>query len=51
MNISKNLTQEKLLEILIDSYRKGQEIENIKMNDFIEDIKEKVILVINAKND
>ncbi|MDR4949085.1 hypothetical protein [Neobacillus cucumis] len=51
MNISKNLTQEKLLEILIDSYKKGQEIENIEMNDFIEDIKEKVILVINAKKD
>ena len=51
MNIFRNLTQQKLLEILVDSHKKGQEIENIKMNDFIEDIKQKVILVINAKND
>jgi hypothetical protein len=51
MNMYKSLTQEKLLEILIDSYKKGQEIENIKMNDFIEEIKEKVILVINSKKD
>jgi len=51
MNISKNLTQQKLLEILVDSYTKGEEIENMKMQDFIEDIKQKVMLAVKDKND
>lgn len=46
MNIAANLTQKKLQDILISSYKKGQEIENLKVIDLIEDIKRQVILAV-----
>jgi hypothetical protein len=46
MNISANLTQKKLQEILINSYKKGQEKENLRVAELIEDIKRQVILAV-----
>ncbi|WP_226526472.1 hypothetical protein [Metabacillus niabensis] len=46
MNISANLTQKKLQEILINSYEKGQEKENLRVTELIEDIKRQVILAV-----
>jgi len=51
MEISKNLTQQKLLEILVTSYIRGQEKENIQMLDFIEEIKQEFLVVINTRDD
>lgn len=49
MLISKKLTQEKLQEILLDIYRKGQEDGNINVIDVIEDIKQQVIVAITSE--
>jgi hypothetical protein len=43
MNISENLTQQKLQEILMNIYIKGQETD-IKVTDLIEEIKQQVML-------
>lgn len=46
MNISANLTQKELQEILIKSYKKGEEKENLKVIDLVEDIKHQVLLAV-----
>jgi hypothetical protein len=46
MNISANLTQKKLQKILLNSYKKGQENENLKAIELIEDIKRQVISAV-----
>lgn len=46
LNISTNLTQKKLQEILLNSYKKGQENENLKAIELIEDIKRQVITAV-----
>jgi hypothetical protein len=48
MNISDKLTQEKLLEILTDSYIKGQGKENIRVADLLDEMKKKVMVVVNT---
>jgi hypothetical protein len=48
MNISDKLTQQKLLEILVSSYIKGQEDENIQTIELLEDMKQKFISIINT---
>ncbi|WML47803.1 hypothetical protein RCG23_21115 [Neobacillus sp. PS3-34] len=47
MNISERLTQEKLLEILTIFYKKGNQKEST-LDDLLEEIKQKVLLVINT---
>lgn len=46
MSNHEKMTQEELLEILTDSYIKGQEEETIKVMDLIEEIKQRVMLVM-----
>lgn len=46
MNISENLTKQKLKEILINSYKMGHENENIKVIELIEVIQRQVILAV-----
>jgi hypothetical protein len=48
MNISDKLTQQKLLEILVSSYIKGQENKNIQTIDVLEDMKQKFLSIINT---
>ena len=50
MEISSKLTQQKLLEVLVSSYIEGQE-ENIEMPEFIEEIKQKVLILISTADD
>ncbi len=47
-NISDKLTQQKLLEILVASYITGQENEHIRMVDLLEEMKKKVLSVMNT---
>ena len=49
MNISEKLTEQKLQSILLNVYQKGQETENIKVTDIIEDIKIQ-LLSVNHEN-
>ncbi|MDR7239982.1 hypothetical protein [Neobacillus drentensis] len=46
MSNHEKMTQVELLEILTDSYIKGQEEETIKVMDLIEEIKQRVMLVM-----
>lgn len=46
MNISEHLSQEKFQEILISVYRKGEEKENLRTIDLINDIKQQLISVM-----
>jgi hypothetical protein len=48
MNISDKLTQQKLLEILVSSYIKGQENKNIQTIEILEDMKQKFLSIINT---
>ncbi|NHC43066.1 hypothetical protein G6549_24530 [Bacillus sp. MM2020_1] len=50
MNISDNLTQQKLLEILIETYIRVQEKENLQMFELLEEIKQKVLSEINTND-
>ncbi|WML45821.1 hypothetical protein [Neobacillus sp. PS3-40] len=50
MNISDQLTQKKLLEILMAAYKKGEEKENIRLVDLLEELKQNVILAIGEKD-
>jgi hypothetical protein len=50
MNISDNLTQKKLLEILIETYIRVQEKENLQMYELLEEIKQKVLSEINTND-
>ena len=50
MSISEKLTQQKLLEILVTTYIKGQEKEDIQMIDLLEDMKQQVLSVLNANS-
>lgn len=43
MSISENLTQQRFLEILFYVYLKGQAAEEIKLPEFIEEIKEQLL--------
>lgn len=49
MNISKNLTQQRFQEILLHTYLKGQNTEDIKVNELIEEIKELLLLQTEAE--
>ncbi|MED1468843.1 hypothetical protein [Bacillus salipaludis] len=51
MNIAQKLTQQKFLEILVASYEMGQEVESVDLKEFVEDIKDKVLMVICPSND
>ena len=46
MDISEHLSQEKFQEILISVYRKGEEKENLRTIDLINDIKQQLISVM-----
>ncbi|MDQ6600128.1 hypothetical protein [Bacillus salipaludis] len=46
MIISQKLTQQKLLEILVAAYEMGQEVESVDLKEFVEEIKDKVLMVI-----
>jgi hypothetical protein len=48
MNISDKLTQQKLLEILVSSYIKGQENKNIQTIEILEDMKQKFLSIMNT---
>lgn len=48
MNVSDNLNQQKLREILLSIYKKGYESEKIQVTDFIEEIKNQVISATNT---
>ncbi|MFC0269957.1 hypothetical protein ACFFIX_00600 [Metabacillus herbersteinensis] len=48
MNISAKLTEQKLEEILINSYKMGQEKEDLRVSELVEDIKRQVILALKA---
>jgi hypothetical protein len=50
MDISSYLTQKKLMEILEASIIKGQEEDDIQINQFIEEIKEKVLSVVGIED-
>lgn len=50
MNSNDKLTQKEFIEILKDSYTKGQEKESIKVVDLIEEIKQKVLLAMEKIN-
>lgn len=43
MNISENLSQQELKEILMDICRKGNEAVHINLKDVIEDIKQQIL--------
>jgi hypothetical protein len=45
MNISEKLTQQQIQEILFHVYKKGQESENIKARDLIQEIKQHILSV------
>ncbi|WP_164525604.1 hypothetical protein [Siminovitchia acidinfaciens] len=49
MNISERLTQKSLKRILTNTYIKGQESENIKVEDLLEEIKQQVKTVVKGK--
>lgn len=44
MKISETLTQERFQEILLQAFLKGEESEEIKVSEFIEEIKQKVLV-------
>lgn len=44
MNEMKQLTQQKLQEILTYAYEKGQETEDIKVAELIEEIRQRVLM-------
>jgi hypothetical protein len=46
MNISEKLTQQHLQSILLDCYKKGEESENMKVIDFIENMKNDILEAI-----
>lgn len=50
MEISNKLTQQKLQEILLDLYVKGETSIDLKAEDLIEEIKQKVLSVIHSPN-
>jgi hypothetical protein len=50
MKISEKLTQQKLLEILVATYVRGQENENIQMTELLEEIKQKVLTVTHTND-
>ncbi|MEY2192760.1 hypothetical protein AB7942_08465 [Neobacillus sp. BF23-41] len=50
MKISETLTQQKFQDILVDIYLKGQKSENINLIELIEEIKQQVISVIQARD-
>lgn len=43
MNVSEKLTQKQLLEIIINSCEKGRESKTIKVNEFIDEIRQQII--------
>lgn len=43
MGVSEYFTQQKLQKILMNTYAKGAETENIQLKDIIEDIKKQVL--------
>ena len=47
MNDSEQISQEKFQEILIKIYKKGEETENIRAIDLINDIKQQLMFVMN----
>ncbi len=49
MNISERISSEKLAEILMTVYKKGEETENLKLLDMIEEIKSLVVLAVNTE--
>ncbi|MEH7096684.1 hypothetical protein [Neobacillus vireti] len=49
MNISEKLTEHELLEILLTSYKKGQEKDHILVADLLEEMKQLVLSVINER--
>lgn len=50
MRISDRLTQERLLEILTEAYKEGQENESIKVDDLLDEMKKKVLATVNTNN-
>jgi hypothetical protein len=50
MKISDRFTQRELLELLIISYIKGQEKDTIHIAEFIEEMKQKVLSVVNSND-
>lgn len=44
MKISETLTRERFQEILLQAFLKGEEAEEIKVSEFIEEIKQKVLV-------
>ncbi|WP_251549877.1 hypothetical protein [Neobacillus muris] len=47
MDIYEKLSQQELLKILMAAYTKGNEEDHIQMGEIIEDMKDKVLTIIN----
>lgn len=50
MNISEKLTLKHLEQILMNSYKKGRESEDMEIKQMIDDIKEQIMSAIESSN-